>query len=441
MNYQEFWEKFQHAERAGGAFEVTTLGYQLYPPLRTRLYYQLAQELGIFDDPHPASGQTEPVELAQTPAEIFGSCEELIIPFVRKVGGIDPYSESFIEAMPKLRQLEISDPAAALDVERIKTYGATKFDRVVYELMLKEKVRDVRERWDRMNQGFVDEFGIGLGKFAEFPAWWVRRYIGQCMAFKEFFEQIGLRRLWLVNAYSHPAVVVGAKQAGAKVLEIQHGFISNSHPAYSYPKLRIQSAPNRLLVWGDFWKQSARLPKGARAVVTGPSLAFLRQREKAREAAKQPGSILFTSQGAVGDQLFAEACRWAELLPSQRVTFRLHPNESLEHYESKRRPGNLSISHKEPSFLDLLAQTEFLVGVFSTTLYEGLSFGAKVVVLPISGYENALPAIERGSMQLAPASPDGAELQSFLAKAKPPSDAKIYYADRTNAKRGLIAGL
>ena len=441
MNYEEFWERFQRAELAGGAFDVSTLGYQLYPPLRTRLYYQLAQELGIFDDPHPASGQTEPTELTQTPAEIFGSCRDLLIPFLRKVGGADSYSESFLAAMPKLRQLEIADTEATLDIERIKAYGAAKFDRVVYELMLKEKVRDVRERWEKMNRAFVAEFGIDLGKFAEFPAWWVRRYISQCMAFKEFFEEIGLKRIWMVNAYSHPAVVVGAKQAGANVSEIQHGFISSSHPAYSYPKLRIQSAPHRLLVWGEFWKQSAKLPKGSKAIVTGPSLALARQRNKAREVAKKPGSILFTSQGAIGDQLFAEACRWSELLPDAQVTFRLHPNESPEHYEAKQRPGNLKISHKDPTFLELLAETEFLVGVFSTTLYEGLSFGAKVVVLPLSGYENALPAIERGSMQLAPAAPDSVALKELLAKANPPSDAKIYYADKTTAKRGLIAGL
>jgi len=441
MNYQEFWEKFQRAELAGDAFGVSTLGYQLYPALRTRLYYQLAQELGIFDDPHPQSQKSEASELGQSPAEIFGDCSDLIIPFARKVGGADPYSEAFIAGLPKLRQLEISDPEAALDVERIKAYGAQKFDRMVYELMLKEKVRDVRERWGQMNQAFASEFGVDLGKFAEFPAWWVRRYISQCMAFKDFFVQAGLKRLWIVNAYSHPSVVVGAKQAGAKVFEIQHGFISSSHPAYSYPRVRIQTAPNRLLVWGEFWRQSARLPKGERAVVTGPSLAFGRQRAKVAAATKQPGSILFTSQGAIGDQLFEQACTWAELLPEHQVTFRLHPNESLDHYETKQRPSNLSLSHKEPSFLELLSETEYLVGVFSTTLYEGLSFGAKVIVLPIAGYENALPAIERGSMLLAPTELNAASLRQFLEDAKPPRDARIYYADKTNVKRGIIAGL
>ena len=441
MNYQEFWERFQRAEIAGEAFELTTLGYQLYPALRTRLYYQLAQQLGIFDDPHPAAEQSELSELAREPIELLGKTKELIIPFARKVAGVDPYSQSFQSAYPEAKLLEISDPNAPLDVARIKAYGETKFDRVVYELMLKEKVRDVRPGWEKLNQAFVSELGVDLGKFAQFPAWWVRRYISQCMAFKELFQRAGLRRLWIVNAYSHPAVVVGAKQAGAKVFEIQHGFISPSHPAYSYPRVRIQSAAQRLLVWGKFWRKSAKLPKGSKAVVTGPSLSFSRQREQAASIAKSPGSILFTSQGAIGDELFEVARNWAEKLPNNQVTFRLHPNESLEHFSAKPRPKNLEISHGTPSFLELLAQTEYLVGVFSTTLYEGLSFGAKVIVLPLAGYENALAAIERGSMSLATIEPSKDELAELLAAAKVPSDANFYYADKTNVKRGLVAGL
>lgn len=440
MNYQEFWESFQRAEQTGKAFEVSTLGYQLYPALRTRLYYQLAQQLGIFNDPHPANEQAESEAISKPPSETFGNARDLIIPFVRKVGGKDVYTESFQLAYPEAKILEISNPEAALDISRIKGYGREKFDRVVYELMLKEKVRNVKDQWAAMNRGFETELGVDLGKFAEFPAWWVRRYVSECMAFKEFFEGIGLRRLLIVNAYSHPSVVVGAKQAGAKVFEIQHGFISSSHPAYSYPRIRIQSAPNRLLVWGKFWKDSAKLPKGSKAIVTGPALNFIAQRAEAAKLAKEKGTILFSSQGAIGDELFAQARLWAELLPEHEVTFRLHPNESLENFLAKERPENLSVSHKDPAFLELLAKTEYLVGVFSTTLYEGLSFGAKVIVLPLSGYENALPAIERGDMKLAPTALDHQSLEQLLSGAKAASDANYYYADKTNVKRGLIAG-
>lgn len=439
MNYEEFWERFQRAEAAGDVFNITTIGYQLYPALRTRLYYQLAQQLGIFDDPHPASEQTESEKLQAEPAELFGSASDIIVPFARKVSGTDPYSESFIRDLPKAKLLEISNEQQTVDIKRIKQFGQEKFDRVVYELMLKEKVRDVKPRWEAMNQAFQAELGVDLGKFAEFPAWWVRRYISECMAFREFFQQVGLKRLFIVNAYSHPSVVVGAKQAGAKVFEIQHGFISRSHPAYSFPRVRIQTSPNRLLVWGKFWKQSARLPIGCRARVTGPSLTFAKQRSEAAVKEKVAGSILFTSQGAIGDELFEQAALWAKLLPDHSVTFRLHPNESLEHYEAKIRPANLSISHKTPTFLELLATTEFLVGVFSTTLYEGLSFGAKVVVLPLAGYENAAAAIERGSMQLAPKELTAQGLSQFLARLEKPKDASFYYADNTDVKRGLIA--
>lgn len=441
MNYQEFWHSFQRAEHKGDVFNITTLGYQLYPPLRTRLYYQLAQQLGIFDDPHPASAAAEAAELRNDPAELIAPTRELIIPFARKVSGSDPYAESFIQAYSRAKVIEISDPIAALDIARIKQRGRERHDRLVYELMLQEKVRDVRPRWEKMNMAFMAELGHDLGKFAEFPAWWVRRYIAECMEFKELFEKIGLKRLFIVNAYSHPSVVVGARQAGAKVIEIQHGFISATHPAYAFPKLRIQSAPNKVAVWGKFWQQSARLPKGSKAIVTGPSLMFASQREQARANSKIPGSILFSSQGAIGEELFAQAARWAELLPDRQLIFRLHPNESLAEFEQKPRPKNLTLSHQDPAFLELLASNEVVVGVFSTTLYEALSFGAKVVVLPIAGFENALPAIERGSMALAPADFSAASLAEFLAGLKAPADANYYYADKTDVKRGLIAGL
>ena len=43
MKYLEFWEKFQAAEQAAEVFEIKTIGFQLYPMIRTRLYYQLTQ--------------------------------------------------------------------------------------------------------------------------------------------------------------------------------------------------------------------------------------------------------------------------------------------------------------------------------------------------------------------------------------------------------------
>lgn len=440
MKYLGFWEKFQAAEQAAEVFEIKTIGFQLYPMIRTRLYYQLAQELGLFNNPHP---NQEPKEAAEAnPGLLSGLAQSkvVVVPFVRKIQGVDVYSQPIQEALDgECLCLEVADPEADMDLERIRAYGREKYDRVVYELMLKEKVRDVRDRWAKMAEVFEAEFGIGLGKFAEFPNWLVRRYISECMGFRDYFDAVGAKKLYIVNAYSSPAVVVGAKQAGVKVIEIQHGFISEYHPAYSYPNIRIQSAPTRLMVWGGYWAKAANFPKGLKAIVTGPSTQFLQQRELVASQPKKPKTILFTSQGALGAQLFSEAIAWAKSLPDYRLTYRLHPNESLADYPTKDLPENLTISHKTPGFLELLGQHEYLVGGFSTTLYEGLAFGLKVIVLPLPGFENVQRAIDLGDMTLATGGNSSAELTELLTEANLAQNPYSYYAKDFNLKRALRA--
>ena len=88
-------------------------------------------------------------------------------------------------------------------------------------------------------------------------------------------------------------------------------------------------------------------------------------------------------------------------------------------------PKNFSLSHKDPIFLDLVSQSEYLIGAFSTTLFEGLALGCKVLVLPLSGYQNVLPAIASGDLTLIS---NLEELPTYLAKAKVAADPHRYYA-------------
>lgn len=440
MEYLEFWHRFQKAEQRAKVFEIKTIGFFLYPMLRTRLYYQLAQDLRIFSDPHPASETKSEKVVLESIQNLIPKSKTIVIPFVRKVAGIDVYSQSVLEQHPNAQVLEVIDDEGPLDLERIKGYSQKRYEDQVYELMLKEKVRDVRDRWAKMAEVFEEELGVGLGKFAQFPNWLIRRYVAECLGFKQFFLNQGTKNLIIVNAYSHPSVVVGAKQAGVRVTEIQHGFVSEFHPAYSYPKIRIQSAPDKFLVWGEFWKNAAKYPKGMSAKVLGPSSLFLRQRAEVSSKTRVPNSILFTSQGALGPVLFQEAILWAQLLPEYRITYRLHPNEDLASYQTHEVPENLTLSHKSPGFLDLLGEHEYLVGGFSTTLYEGAAFGLKVIVLPIAGFENALPAIAANDMVLAKKIETKAQLIELLESSKPAKNPYAYYAKDINLKEALRAG-
>jgi hypothetical protein len=240
-----------------------------------------------------------------------------------------------------------------------------------------------------------------------------------------------------VNAYSETAIVLGAKRAGVKVHEIQHGFITALHPAYSYPKRfgmrrRVQNAPDEILTWGKFWTEGVTLPAGTGVQVTGPTESFKKFRDAARAQNRiKPKQVLFTSQGAVGSALLKAAIETASQLSDHRVIYRLHPNESLEDYKdlaksmAAKLPKNFEFSHRDPIFLELVSESEYLVGAFSTTLYEGLALGCKVLVLPLPGFEHVRHAIDLGDMTLV----DSLEtLPSQLAKAQPARDTTRYYA-------------
>ena len=111
MKYLGFWEKFQAAEQAAEVFEIKTIGFQLYPMIRTRLYYQLAQELGLFNNPHP---NQEPKEAAEAnPGLLSGLAQSkvVVVPFVRKIQGVDVYSQPIQEALDgECLCLEVADP-------------------------------------------------------------------------------------------------------------------------------------------------------------------------------------------------------------------------------------------------------------------------------------------------------------------------------------------
>jgi hypothetical protein len=290
-----------------------------------------------------------------------------------------------------------------------------------------------------MIRGFEREFGVKLEKFHKYPQWQIRRTLVEQRGFSELFKVMGTKKLYLVNAYSEPSIVLGAKAAGVKVYEIQHGFISPLHPAYSFDKAvgrrKVDSAPNVILTWGEYWGSNLKLARGTTTQVSGPTRAFAEYRRRVAGLDRATRQVLFSSQGAIGQELCRQAIEAARKLPKHEVIFRLHPNESLDEYialaqsisqaEGRNLPSNFMFSHKEPIFLDLLASSEYVIGAFSTTLFEALALGCKVLCLPLPGFENLQPAIDAKDITLISNLED---ITLLMRQAKPAEHPERYYA-------------
>ena len=456
-SFELFWDRFVKVEKQSKAVGAKFSGVQLYPLLRTRMFYAIAQGIGLFDNPHPNFSKPELAEGLPSLPEFstLAKVDAIVIPFRRRVAGGEPYSDAIIERLKaegkSYRVIDFDFDAEAyakdhsvLDLGRLREAFTAKFTEQVNKNLRITSREPAENKWTKIVTAFEAEFGIKLEKFEKYPKYLVRRTLVDQLGFAELFQALGAKELFIVNAYSEPSLVLAGKRAGLSVTEIQHGFISKFHPAYSYPagflgmKQAVDSVPNHIAVWGSYWGTDTTLPKGTDTVVTGPTLPFAEYRAKAlaenRIVAKQ---VLFTSQGAIGEELFRAAIATAVRLPDHKIIYRLHPNETLEDYEAlgqkisatdgKPLPANLSLSHRDPIFLDLVSQSEYLIGAFSTTLFEGLALGCKVLVLPLSGYENVLPAISSGDLTLIS---NLEALPEYLAAAKPATDPFRYYAQK-----------
>lgn len=211
--------------------------------------------------------------------------------------------------------------------------------------------------------------------------------------------------LYLTNSYGITirAAMAAAQDCGAKAVELQHGSISRFHLGYSWPNHPIVPySPNELWCFGEYWYTEATHLAGN---VTGRTIGAPYVKGLAGLAGQtniepDPSLVVFTSQGVIGRRLIEWAVKTAIYRQDKRIIYRLHPSEVLEDYEQiatsfEPLPDNFSLSHENPVIFELLAEASIQVGVFSTTLLEGMSLGTKTVVVNLPGAEYMLPVIER----------------------------------------------
>ena len=194
-----------------------------------------------------------------------------------------------------------------------------------------------------------------------------------------------------------------AKQLGIKTREVQHGIITKYHLGYSYPNYNKEfiGYPDELLLWGDFWKNSAPYPLADNKLKTIGFKYFQNNFENQIKLEKD-GSILVLSQGGIGNQLAEFIELNLDFFKQFKVNYKLHPSEYKiwKEYPSLLRISQFSfieiIDHNDIELYDLMQKADIQVGVFSTALFEGIAFKCKTLVVQLSGSENLDNLVSKG---------------------------------------------
>ena len=109
---------------------------------------------------------------------------------------------------------------------------------------------------------------------------------------------------------------------------------------------------------------------------------------------KNKKQILFISQGTIGKKLSNLALKLAKKLTEFKIIYKLHPGE-YERWKAEYTCLHSFVSLENTQVLDdnitnlyqLFGESSYQVGVYSTAIYEGISFGLKTFIVDLPGSE------------------------------------------------------
>lgn len=224
--------------------------------------------------------------------------------------------------------------------------------------------------------------------------------------YRNFFRIKQPQKIYIICSYGKEALIAAAQDLNIEVIEIQHGVMTKYHIGYNFPDVKIPYFPDKLLLWGEYWKGNVNLPKNVKIELYGyPYLK--KQCEKYKNIEKNLNQVIFISQGTIGKKLSEKAIEFAKENPDLKVVYRLHPGEFLrwkkeykDLYEN-RNLENLEISdNNEKNLYEYLFESEYLIGVYSTVIYEALNLELKVGVINLFGAEYVEQLIKEGYIEL-----------------------------------------
>jgi hypothetical protein len=199
----------------------------------------------------------------------------------------------------------------------------------------------------------------------------------------------------LVCSYGKEALIAACKNNNVKCIEIQHGTISKYHLGYSFPNNKeVPYFPDEMYMFGKYWYESTPVPL-TEEKITYYGYPYMEERIKEyKNNKKKKNQILFISQGTIGNKLSETAYEFAKDNKEYNIIYKLHPGEYnrwRNDYDNLIKAEKLDnfkvIDNNKINLYKLLSESEFLIGVYSTAIYEGLIMDCKLILINLPGID------------------------------------------------------
>lgn len=473
----ELCEAFWEIEQKEDLYNWEVMGVKLWPLVRFRVFYNLTKNADmykwksqVFELPdwvpvwegkpgykvlwqythgwRWALRKVIPDAWKDPRAVKWLKAEAMVSPFSnRSPDGIDYHSLPVLEALgDKAIRLGMGGWDAKRDFPHFATLQREmRRWHYVWSIIVRLGVKKADyEKYQRVIRFLEDFTGSTTAPYNIFPRWAVRNYLMDGRGWRSIFKRIGIKRLYIVNAARMN--MQGAMQdAGGRVIELQNGVFSKYNLQFSWPgRPNIPYIPDEIWTWGEFWTDGIDNSGLQSIVVAGANPEFSRIRELAFSGAegyaRKPKSMVVMSQPLIGVELFRSAIKLAKSLPNYEIVFKSHPKDQPEEFDAVvaelgQPPKNFSFAPEGVGSLQLIAQSEICLGVFSATLIEAAGLRCKVAILKLAGWEHLGRLIDGGH---AAGFDNVEQLIEGIDSLPEPGDPYYFYGEAADYKR-LVA--
>jgi hypothetical protein len=311
----------------------------------------------------------------------------------------DIYCDPIIEGLDR-ECLSLEEPCLGSHFTPAKTPYLRYLELSLYMAAVRQRLRMVRVRMSREDASMIQAIEREIQKRLRVSidlAGMVHDELLDRESTLPFLNRV-LRRVRprvvvLVCSYGKEALVEACKGLGIPVVELQHGVIGRYHAGYSFggPRAVKETFPDYFLAFGDYWRAAVDFPIPRERVYSVGFPYLEDERSRVSDVERKP-QVLFVSQGTVGRELSQLAAKLAERpdFPFE-IVYKLHPGEYRgwqERYPWLRKVDVQVVDGEEPPLYELFAGSMGQVGVNSTALVEGLSFGLPSLIVDLPGAED-----------------------------------------------------
>lgn len=195
-----------------------------------------------------------------------------------------------------------------------------------------------------------------------------------------------------------------AKKRNIPTIELQHGMMDDVKPTYNYlKKHNLDTYPDHIFTFGEYDKEIAHYPIDKKYVIP-VGYADLEKKKKLYRRTETKKQITFFASSSLKLEEYAIYLNQVLDKNVYKIVFKLHP---MQYSQWKKLYLQLDgtdievIDNNQKDSAYYLAQSDFVIGISTTVMFEATLFPCKIAIVKEDNYQSMQPLYQNKQAYLA----------------------------------------